>query len=184
MIDPSWVSVLASQLGGVDILADELGVSPTIIYKILRGERLTRKERLTFERAATEWEDFETEYEGNEPDRIDLDEVDDLARDLDKRYLTRWTIPDERFYPIIRESIADGRLSWEDILVDDEATVAPLDVFFEITVWQADKLLEYISDGGDLSEALQFYINDKAQGDWQNVEDSEFWEWFRSVFYE
>lgn len=184
MIDASWVSVLASQVGGVEILADEFGINADIIYKILRGEKLTRKERLIFERAATEWEDFEVDYEGDAEDRIDLDEVDQLTRHLDERYLTKWTIPDERFYPVIRESIADGRLSWEDLLVDRGATVAPLDVFFEITVWQANKLLEYIADGNDLSDALQYYINDKEQGDWQNVEDSEFWDWFRAVFYE
>lgn len=180
------LALLVNLYGGVDALAEELEIPEEIIESSISGGHLSRGENAELNRAFAEYELRTTD---------DLDTIDALEERIESRYLHKNAIVDPLFWTVIREEIANGNLEFSDFEINKKAGVAPMDMFLDITTPSMQSMiLSYLlmpeeekRERGGLSfhEILQKYVNDriKSGGLGIGITDSEFYAWFREIFY-
>lgn len=174
------LAVLSNQLGGDDAVANELGVDVELVQQYLDGARLTRTQRATLNRA---FADFELNQERQDELDLDLTETEDWAQEVGEIMASDFGGDSELEQHFI-DALRQGHLTERDFIVDETEHIAPIDVFKEITLIQAEYVLEFMRNN-PVSDFLDLYVQDRRAGYglWENVEKSAFWEWFRSEFY-
>ena len=178
-IDATTVSIIAAQVGGIAELANIAGVNVQDIMDVLAGKRISVEVRRKLEPILNDLElgDLATEYD------IDADEVADTAKNVND---ILWRdMPEPAMKSQLLTGIAQGHIQLSDFDLIEDANVWSIDVFGDLTVVQAEALLEFMAQGNDISEGLALYISDTLTNGsiYDNVEESLFWKWYRENIY-
>lgn len=165
-MDINRLAVFVSDLG-YDEAESLTGIDADLLQKAIAGENLSAYEEALidngYSKAVLENDNY-----------VDFDGLNAVADRLD---LALRFIEDVDLQDSFRESVSFGQ-------VDLDSLDSGFGLFTQLTENQIGMLVDWLSDD-DTRNAKEFfdaYINDDF--DIRDVEDSEFWEWFRSVFYE
>jgi len=161
------LAVLINDLGGYDVASDALGIDENILHYAVEGNAL---DRIQDAQLTSAYANLELDNEIQNEYGIDFDNIDTVADDL--QTLEFFTGDIERANDI-RELVADGKIDLDDVQSN-------YGLFADLNERHQDKLIEFIKDGGDAREFFEAYEND---GDIWDIEDSDFWEWYRDTFY-
>jgi hypothetical protein len=163
-MDRNKLAALANDLGGLDELADTLGIDNSILESAIKGESLTRFDSAEIDIAYANFE--------KNNDELYLASIDDTADLLnDSGMLTgSITVSDN-----LREAFAENRIS--------EQQLGELYTLWgNLTAFQSENVAAWLNSGGGNAELLaNLYTNEEDL--FGNYEDSDFWEWFRDTFY-
>lgn len=179
-MNPSKLAILVNMLDGYDEAESATGVPAELIQKAIEGEQLTGYENALLETG------FNKLY--LEDDRgLDLDDLFGMRQTkfgeptaegtttglLDKTldFLDRTDLQNE-----FRALVADGSVDLGDLETG-------FGLFANLTSHQAEMVLDGLRSGdADAGEMFAAYLADGM--DFWNIEDSDFWEWFRDTFYD
>ena len=165
-MDINRLAVFVSDLG-YDEAESLTGIDADLLQKAIAGESLSAYEEALidngYSKAVLENDNY-----------VDFDGLNAVADRLD---LALRFIEDVDLQDSFRESVSFGQ-------VDLDSLDSGFGLFTQLTENQIGMLVDWLSDD-DARNAKEFfdaYINDDF--DIHDIEESEFWEWFRSVFYE
>jgi len=167
------LAALVNELGGYDEAAEALGVDEDLIARALSGENLTRAMNIELSGG---WADLQRDAETLDLYSLDLDKIDDLVKELEH---AQDALQDDKLSADLRYAYADGRITAEALESQG------LDVFYDLTLYQSTKLLEWLLDADNIHSAQGFvdaYLatRDRTGGIFSVDRDgSEFWEWMR-----
>ena len=175
-MDANKIAVLSNQLGGLDELENVIDVPAELLQKAINGEPLTRFEIEQVDEGLQRLGRYNISSDIALDHGIDLSDVNtvsDAAAFVDFQ-------ADADISAQYRQIIADGLLDFDDI-------VSAKTMFGELSNKQTsmmfDKILEM--DAPDARDVFQRYIRDGESGGIfsKDLKDSEFWAWFREMFY-
>lgn len=167
------LAVIVNELGGYDEAAEALGVDEDLIARAVAGENLTRAMNIELDGG---WSDLQRDSQALDLYGLDLDKIDDLVKELEH---VQYALQDESLSDDIRYAYADGRINAE--MLESQG----LDVFYDLTLFQSTKLIEWLLDKDNRHSAQGFvdaYLatRDRTGGIFSVDRDgSEFWEWMR-----
>lgn len=153
---------------GYDESESLFNLDADLLQKAVAGESLSEYETALLDNAYSNLILAETDF-------IDFQSINETASNLETALSL---INDAELADSFRESFSFGQ-------VDAEIFNDTWQLFGNLSYSQTAMLVDWLSDNPDLnaSEFLTAYLVDG--GDiWEDVSDSEFWEWFRTVFYE
>lgn len=173
-MDANKIAVLSNQLGGLDELENVIQVPAELLQKAINGEPLTRFESEDIDSGILKLTDRGASSDIAIDNGIDINDINTLAETMD---LTERIMQDSIAMEKYRQLVAMGALDATDIR--DNWTI-----FGNLTNAQTNKVLDAAinSDRPDLRAMFQAYQAD--EGDiFGDLEESEFWAWFREMFY-
>jgi hypothetical protein len=162
MADINRLAVFIAEVGYND--AERLmGIDADLLQKAVAGETLSNYEEALIDNG----------YSGftlvnHEENYVDMDYINQVSDKLD---LAVGFINDSELADSFRESLSFGQ-------VDLDSLVENYGLFANLSIRQMEDLFDWLSDD-DNRNAKDFL---DLEFSW-NLDDSEFWEWFREVFY-
>lgn len=161
------LAIISNELGGMDETAELLGVDTTLIEYALEGGILTRSQQAELQRS---YADFELNYQAQQDYALDLDIIDEQAETL--RTAEKF-INDNDLASDFRYAVSEGLITLDEL-------ENGYGLFADLPPKQTEMIINWLVDGNSASGFINAYLNDDNIWD---IEDSEFWEWFRDVFY-
>lgn len=159
------LAVFVNQAGGIDSAANIIGIEPELLQRAIENQDLNVFETAEIETAFNQlYLEPELAFEND----IDLDELENAASELD---LIDIFIDNENLISDFKQLYANGEIDNLDAFKEMAANLNTR--FLEATI-------EWIKQGNDASELFDNY---ETGGNFWDLDDSEFWAWYRETFY-
>lgn len=167
------IAILANELGGYDEAAEALGVSEDLIAYAIEGGELSEDLRLALEGG---WADLRRDAQALELYGLNISEIRHLDDELSR---VQDAVQDINLIHDLRFAYAENRITRETLESQG------LDVFNDLTLYQSQRLIEWLLDEDNAHTAQGFadaYLatRDRVGGIFSvDRNGSEFWEWMR-----
>lgn len=174
------IAVLANIAGGIDEAADILDVDVEWLVNLFLGGNLNRMQERELE---GQYRDFARDVNAHELFDIDIDYVEQEAAIVKE---TRRLIDDVESGDILRQAIAESNLTLEKLnkgfTLFDNLTRSQTGKILDAWVEQQGLYYDFgIEPTFSLDDMFDVYGDDN--NNFWDMEESEFWAWFRELFY-
>lgn len=165
------IAILAVDLGGYDEAEKVLNVDADILAYAVNGGRLTDDQDALVEGA---WLDLRRDKDLRDEYGIDLTEINRIDKEIEN---VQRALSDTEMSNMFRQAYAEGRVTADTL--DSQG----MDVFFDLTMTQARKVMDWLLENGHTADEFgEAYLSARDRiGGIYTVDEtgSEWFEWLR-----